>query len=58
MNLEEKAKFFDEMVEIIDKHKIESDGINQNSKDFTYPSILEDVLERYLYSMEKFKKIK
>lgn len=46
MDIQEKAKEYDKMVEIIKQHNIESDGMF--AEPFTYSAVLEDVLERYL----------
>lgn len=54
MDINEKAKEYDKMVELINKHSIESDGIF--AKEYCKSAVLEDVLERYLDTIERFKK--
>lgn len=54
MNIEEKAKEYDKIVELINKHSIESDGIF--AKEYCKSAVLEDILERYLDTIERFKK--
>lgn len=56
MNIEEKAKEYDKILEIIKQHNIESDGMF--SKPFSYSAVLEDVLERYLNTIDVLKQNK
>lgn len=53
MNIEEKAQEYDKMVELIDQHYIESDGIF--AEKYTKYAVLEDILDRYLATIDYLK---